>query len=232
MALNEFADLTSDEFARTHLGMNPAKPGTLRERSPGETFPFFTSLQSVDEICALHFAFVRSSVGSCHSRRDSTARAFCFTDATFSHANITHTPDHVDWREHKAVTPVKNQAMCGSCWAFSTTGNLVSRLHQLPTLHSCHKPTNGFYTSHLLRVASAKRISLKALCSVHTGSIEGINAIKTGKLVSLSEQELVDCDRSKDQVRFLRMSCYKGSTCPAGGGDMSAALHCWVFAFR
>ena len=98
VAMNQFGDLTIEEFSSIYLGMKYTFEGTFPPATKAPT----------------------SSI-----------------------------PSHWNWNSKGAVTPIKNQQQCGSCWAFSTTG-----------------------------------------------STEGCHYLTTKNLVSLSEQNLVDCSTS------------------------------------
>jgi C1A family cysteine protease len=45
-----------------------------------------------------------------------------------AHVPVSDLPASLDWREKNVVSPVKDQAACGSCWAFSATETLESNV--------------------------------------------------------------------------------------------------------
>ncbi|XP_073031711.1 cysteine protease XCP2-like [Primulina eburnea] len=86
LGLNEFADMSTDEFKKGYLGFK------------------------VDSMF--------------HKKNDSPQE--------FMYKDFNTLPKSVDWRKKGAVTRIKNQGSCGSCWAFSTVA-AVEGINQIVT---------------------------------------------------------------------------------------------------
>jgi len=132
---------TTDEFF-SRYAIFKANYNKIRHHNMGK----HSYSMAVNEFADMTFTEFHSKMTGYKSVDRSVLRAANADNQDAPHNNLKSVAASVDWRAQGAVTPVKNQQQCGSCWAFSTTG-----------------------------------------------STEGAHAISTGNLVSLSEQQLIDC---------------------------------------
>lgn len=132
LGMNEFADLTDDEFAAGYLNSN-----LHEEYLKSETF------QSESEETLLQEG---AGAGT------ETAAQAGYYDIRW-HKNTGKAPESADWTKVGAISEVNNQAKCFACYAFASTGAIEAALViqgkplvklSAQQIVDCSTPSSGF----------------------------------------------------------------------------------------
>lgn len=146
----QYSNEVEDKFRMKIYAENRHKIAKHNQRYERGLEPFSLDQNSYGDM--LHHEFVHIMNGfnkTLKHGKASYGKGRDVRGASFIPPAHVELPDQVDWRKKGAVTEVKDQGKCGSCWSFSTTG-----------------------------------------------ALEAQHFRKTGYLVSLSEQNLIDCSQA------------------------------------
>lgn len=111
LGINQFADLEHHEI---HKGYFKQSHAVFRQQTQQEEGAETTTITSVSRNLAAD-----QDVGIRKDHR---------MDLPFQLDDVSSLPYQVDWRKEGVVTPVKDQGMCGSCWAFASAAVLESHI--------------------------------------------------------------------------------------------------------